>query len=616
MAKNNDELEELKRQVASLTARVFRLEQASGTAVPEPIQETLKASEPARAIPPRPSPPSAPHGLREHSGFGAFLGAGASPKKDTQTLESQIGSQWLNRIGIIALLIGASYFLKYAFENDWIGPGGRVAIGLAAGIGLVAWSEWFRNRAYRVFSYSLKAVGIGTIYLSLWAAFQLYHLLPSAVAFLAMVIVMAATAVMAVTQNAQVLAAFALIGGFATPVLLSSGQNREVELFTYLALLDVATLALMFFRPWTRLIIGNFAGTLVLYIGWYSRFYTDSQLLRTAGFATLFFAIFATAPLLIREKTITARGEVVPPVLTVLVLANAVAYFFQLFAMLNDEHQTALAWISVALAAVYLVLARILRGRQPSRGLTLLNVALAVGFLTIAIPLKMETHWITIGWLIEAAVLLWVADRIESTFLEALSVGALILGIVRLVFVERFQSTTIFFNPRFATYLIAIGVLAGVIVYGKRKGKEAGIPTAVIVLNLLALIALTGEVSGYFQRQMMALATQPRREGSGVDYHTLSIARDFGFSAVWMLYGGGLMTAGFWRRSAFLRWQALLLIAATVAKVFIYDVSSLDRGYRILSFIALGVLLLAISFAYQKDWLKLSAKPAESKEPA
>jgi uncharacterized membrane protein len=67
-----------------------------------------------------------------------------------------------------------------------------------------------------------------------------------------------------------------------------------------------------------------------------------------------------------------------------------------------------------------------------------------------------------------------------------------------------------------------------------------------------------------------------------------------------------LMAIGFWRKSAFIRWQALILIAFTTIKVFVYDTSQLDRIYRILSFIGLGVLLLAISFVYQQDWLKLS----------
>ncbi|MGB9404086.1 MAG: DUF2339 domain-containing protein, partial [Candidatus Acidiferrales bacterium] len=105
----------------------------------------------------------------------------ASPREDAG-LEKQIGQFWLNRIGIVALLFGVSYFLKYAFENNWIGPAGRVVIGLLAGIALIVWSERFRSRGRAAFSYSLKAAGIGTLYLSLWGSFQVYHLIPAAAA--------------------------------------------------------------------------------------------------------------------------------------------------------------------------------------------------------------------------------------------------------------------------------------------------------------------------------------------------------------------------------------------------------------------------------------------------
>jgi uncharacterized membrane protein len=83
-----------------------------------------------------------------------------------------------------------------------------------------------------------------------------------------------------------------------------------------------------------------------------------------------------------------------------------------------------------------------------------------------------------------------------------------------------------------------------------------------------------------------------------------------------MAYGAMLMIVGFWRRSSFVRWQALVLIAATTVKVFVYDVSQLDRGYRIVSFMVLGVLLLAISFVYQRDWLQLSGARKRSGDPA
>jgi uncharacterized membrane protein len=85
----------------------------------------------------------------------------------------------------------------------------------------------------------------------------------------------------------------------------------------------------------------------------------------------------------------------------------------------------------------------------------------------------------------------------------------------------------------------------------------------------------------------------------------------FTYSAWFMVFGAALLAAGFWRRSAFLRWQALLLLAVTIGKVFLLDMSQLSQGFRILSFLGLGALLLAVSFVYQRDWLKLRAGSAD-----
>ncbi|MTI83241.1 MAG: DUF2339 domain-containing protein [Firmicutes bacterium] len=52
-------------------------------------------------------------------------------------LEQLIGGKVLNRLGIVILLFGTAYFLKYAFDNQWIGEIGRIIIGLVAGMGLM-----------------------------------------------------------------------------------------------------------------------------------------------------------------------------------------------------------------------------------------------------------------------------------------------------------------------------------------------------------------------------------------------------------------------------------------------------------------------------------------------
>ena len=225
-----------------------------------------------------------------------------SPEHEEQSLESRIGSQWFNRIGILAVLIAAAWFLKLAIDNHWIGPLGRVLIGLVAGAGLIAWSERFRTRGYAAFSYSLKAVGSGVLYLSLWAAFSLYHLVDSSVAFAAMIAVTAFNGFLAWKQDAELLALYAIVGGFSTPLLLSTGENHEVALFTYLLLLDAAVLLLVALKPWSRLLCAAFAGTVFFFAEWSFQYYDSSEFGTTTFFLGVFFLIFAWAPRLVRKR--------------------------------------------------------------------------------------------------------------------------------------------------------------------------------------------------------------------------------------------------------------------------------------------------------------------------
>ncbi len=200
------DLEAIRHLLADLTARVYRIESRLGMSA-QPATEARTPA--AAAAPPPPRPETRPVVASDQTRVRPSRPPSLStppyiPPRPVATLhvpdpdlESRIGSHWLNRIGIAAMLIGISYFLKFAFDNNWIGPAGRVTIGLIAGIAIVFWSERFRNKGYKAFSYSLKAVGIGALYLSIWAAFHLYSLIPSSVAFVMMLVVTASAAAMA-----------------------------------------------------------------------------------------------------------------------------------------------------------------------------------------------------------------------------------------------------------------------------------------------------------------------------------------------------------------------------------------------------------------------------------
>src|SRR5947207_4229982 len=220
----DDDLHEVREQIASLAARL------------SVIEERLRIPEAAPKAPPPPIEAPAP----------------APPPKLQTTIETTIGAHWLNRIGIAAVLIGAAFFLKYAFENNWIGPGMRVLSGVAAGVVLIVWAQRFHARGHQLFAHTLDVVGNGILYLSIWAASQTYALIPISAAFAAMVIVTAAVVGLSIRHRSEFLAGVALTGGFLTPVLLSTGVNREIELFAYIAILDIATLVLLAIHPWVR----------------------------------------------------------------------------------------------------------------------------------------------------------------------------------------------------------------------------------------------------------------------------------------------------------------------------------------------------------------------------
>ncbi len=604
---HSDELERLRQQVAELTRRVYRLEGLLAAGSPAAVAQATppikpKAEESAAmvsAVPATSSIPvcSARKPVTERVTSVAAKQAGLA-KPDT-SLESRIGGQWLNRIGIVAVLVGLSYFLKLAFDNNWIGPATQVAIGIIAGIVILFWSERFRCKGFSGFAFSLKAIGIGALYLSLWAASQFYHLIPSPVAFFAMVLVTATGAVLSLRQNAELLAALALVGGFLTPVLVSTHQNQEVVLFGYLALLDLGTVWVVAIKGWRRLLLGSFIGTAMLYGAWASSYYTEPQLPITLAFATFFFLLYAGAPFLGRRSV---EVQPSPNVMIALVLLNASFYFATSYLILVEHHRFELAWLAVAIAALFFVLTRLQQRREGIASAVYgpLYLALGIGFLTIAVPLKVEGHWNTLGWIIEGGALFWAAHRSRSILLRILGSCAFALGAARLMAVDSFDAAPLFINARFGLYLTAIAALALLAHYTAREGgrhNRLWTGAAIIGINLLALLALHFEVVEYFQPQFSAAYSEPARQ-------SVATLRAFTYSAVWMIYGSGLMLIGFWKRSAFLRWQAIALLALTVIKVFLFDISTLQRGYRIAAFIVLGAILLAVSFFYQRSHLR------------
>jgi len=509
----------------------------------------------------------------------------------SESLETQFGARVLSKVAVVLLLIGAAWFLKWAFDNRWIGAQGRVLAGLLVGVGVFLWSERFRRQGLAGFSYSLKAVGSGVLYLSLWAGFQVYHLMPALVALLAMLAVTVCNAWLAFSQDAELLAAFALFGGYLTPALLTTGGDHEIFLFTYLFLFAAAVLALLLAKPWSRLLLGALPITVAYFIAWYSQHFDPSNASRTLFFALLLWATFAAVPLLAREPEGPIAGVLTP-------LAAAAFGALTVYSVLADTAGRAFEpWAAIAFAAVYLLLTRIRRSSVASA----VHLSLAIVFLTIAIPLKATGRAITAGWLAESVALLWVAtlphiDRRATQALRWLAAASLLLGVIGALISPWFQgpSQQAFLNRNFAISLGAIAALSVAIYFSSRSSDNVIATGSFILINLVLLLSMYREIFLYFHNSVAPTAWSAATEQS-----------DFAFSGWMMLQGAALMVAGFWRRLALPRWLGLTLLAATAVKAFAYDMRNLGTGYRVISYLGLGIVLMAVSFAYQKDWLNL-----------
>jgi uncharacterized membrane protein len=321
-------------------------------------------------------------------------------------LEGRLGGTWLSRVGALLFFLGVGFFLKHAFEHNWIGPKGRVLTGLVAGIAMtVGGIRLAAGPTYRVPAQSLAAMGIGIVYLSLYAAHAFYALLVAPIAFALLAIVTAVGVATALRLESRALAAMATLGGLLAPVILRTDIDAATPLFTYLVILDVGVLAVAFLRGWPGLALLAFAGTQVLYWSWLDRWYHADRLLAALGWATTFFVLFAVWAFA-RLRSARAAGTV-ELARSLVILGAPAVYFAVVRRVLEDPSGHRLATLALVLAGLYFVAAHLATGRAAGGPrVALLHSAVALAFLTLAPAVTLGRHDLVIAWSVEGLALL------------------------------------------------------------------------------------------------------------------------------------------------------------------------------------------------------------------
>ena len=249
---------------------------------PRPVAQAPSASKPSPSVSgetlqtPRPAPPASQP---------SAVPASVRPAFDWEAL---IGVKLFSWIAGIALVFAATFFLKYSVDHGWLSPPVRMGIGLLTGAGLLAFCEWKAARRYAITANALDGAGIAILFSTFFAGHSLWGLLPVLPTFGLMALVTALAVLLSIRHNSMFAALLGLLGGFATPALLSSGDDRPIGLFTYLLLLNAGLAWVAHRKRWPALTVVSSVFTTIYQWLWVAQFLRTSNVPLSLGIFLVF----------------------------------------------------------------------------------------------------------------------------------------------------------------------------------------------------------------------------------------------------------------------------------------------------------------------------------------
>ena len=551
---------------------------------------------------------------------------GAAPVREEKRrdLESVIAGSWFNWIGIIAVTFGVAFFLKFAFDNQWIGPSARVSLAALAGVALLYVGERLRRRDLRSYAYVLSGGGLLILYLSVYAAYSLYHLIGHTPALLLMVAVTTTAVLLSVRLNALPVAILGLVGGFLTPVLLSTGVDNEVGLFAYVALLDAGVLAVAYFKRWRSLDFLSFAGTVAMTLGWAFKFFSPEKVWTTLFFLSVFFLLYSL--LAIFHNVLRGRPSRWFDVS--LAIANATFYFGLSYVLLTEtafDHTTPATQallLSIFFTGLFYTT---WRWNSDDRLLRYNYVGAAATFLTVAVSIQLDLQWVTIAWAVEALMLTWVGLRLGETAARHAALAVFCAAVVHWFAwdLPRFAygvdpSFLPLLNRRALSCAVLVAAIAGAAwLYRRAKELDDDERSTVktfftLTGNAVALTLLSVDINDYFTARLSRSAPELGNLQAQIEN-----ARQFSISVLWTLYAATMLALGLLRRSKLLRWGGLLLLLTAIGKVVILDSTYYAAWWHFpvfnQTFMAYALLVAVLAFGARLYGRPASADESESR---
>lgn len=408
--------------------------------------------------------------------------------KQPTDFEKFIGENLISKIGIIILVLGIGLFVKYAIDKQWIGVYGRTAIGLLTGGVLISTAHYLR-KSYKTFSSLLTGGGLAVFYLTIAIAFHQYHIFSQTAAFILMVVITIFSVLLSLVYDKKELAIFSQLGGYAAPFMISTGEGNYRILFTYVLILNAGLLTLAWFKLWHVLNLLAFFFTVVIFSGWIAVSFwgsTDMPYMEALIFASAFYVIFFLVNILnnLKERKPFNATEIM------MIISNNFFYFLWGMAILYSYQKGIYKGLFTVLAGLFnfVWVFFLYRRDQADRNLIYVLIAMVMSFISLAIPIQLNGHSVTLFWTAELTILLWLSQVTGIKILRAGHLVILFLTVISLMMDWKMYQDDVRLLPEIfnRTFITGLFVIAGLYLTSLLLKKERDI---VFVKNAITVPA-------------------------------------------------------------------------------------------------------------------------------
>jgi len=322
-------------------------------------------------------------------------------------MEKFIGENLVNKIGIAILVLAIAFFVKYAIDNNWVGPAGRVGIGVFCGGVLIAIAHRLRKN-FKAFSSVLVGGGLAIFYFTITLAYHEFHLFDQTVSFVILIVITCFAVVLSLLYDKEELAVIALVGGMSSPFMVSNGSANYNALFIYLIVLNAGLLIIAYYKSWRILNISAFGLTVFVLAGIVYTLPTDAYAISFIYISVLYLMFF----LINIANNIRENKKFIAADFTIL-LINTALYFstgLYLLTMMHDELFRGL--YAASLGALNLLFSFILfKTKKAEINILYLLIGITLTFISLTAPIQLHGHFITLFWAAEGVLLYWLYQK-------------------------------------------------------------------------------------------------------------------------------------------------------------------------------------------------------------